>query len=265
MALTNSKIKSWLKRKPDTPILWLQGTPGSGKSVLSSRLVTFVKSAKSIILYHFCTYSYASSVRYDQILRSLLLQLLCKDGDLVAHVYEEFVLARKPSNVAALEHLLQTLFKSISNNPAQNEYIWVILDGVDECDADKQARIASLMSQIALKSSAGGTVCKVLISSRISPMLSKRLSKKQTLSLTEEKACLEPAIRKYASLRLQSLSQMLNQLHVGSSEIEEIERRIVRKADGTHHLLERSMFANSRRDVPLRSFSSRLSCYKYFL
>ncbi len=231
--LKNSKLSSWLQRKPDTPILWLQGTPGSGKSVISAQLVNFMKSAQNFIIHHFCTYSYTSSTKYDQILRSLLLQLLRKDAELVVHVYEECVLGKKPPTVSALEQLLQTLFTSISNEPRQIEYIWVILDGLDECEADKQARVISLMNQITSKPSLpGGTICKVLISSRASPVLSNRLRKRQTISLTDEKDCLEEAIRQYASQRLQSLYQMFGQLHVGPSEIKEIERGIAKKADG---------------------------------
>jgi Cdc6-like AAA superfamily ATPase len=231
--LKNPKVRSWLQRKPDTPILWLQGTPGSGKSVISTQLVSFMKAAKNFVIHHFCTYSYASSTMYDQILRSLLLQLLRKDGELVTHVYEECVLGKKSPTVSALEQLLQTLFTSMSNEPCQTEYIWVILDGLDECEADKQARVVSLMNQITSKPSlSGGTICKVLISSRASPVLSNRLRKRQAISLTDEKDCLERAIRQYASQRLQSLHQKLCQLHVGPSEIEEIERRIAKKADG---------------------------------
>jgi hypothetical protein len=89
------------------------------------------------------------------------------------------------------------------------------------------------MNQIASKSSLpGGTVCKVLISSRASPILSDRLRKKQIVSLTDEKDCLEQAIRQYSSQRLQSLHEKFCQLDVGPSEIEEIERGIAKKADG---------------------------------
>jgi hypothetical protein len=121
----------------------------------------------------------------------------------------------------------------MSNEPCQTEYIWVILDGLDEFETEKQARVVSLMNQITSKPSlSGGTICKVLISSRASTVLSNRLRKKQTISLTDEKDCIEQAIKLYASQRLQSLHQRLCQLHVGPCDIEEIERGIAKKADG---------------------------------
>ncbi|KAI1084858.1 hypothetical protein F5B20DRAFT_223327 [Whalleya microplaca] len=62
--LKHPKIQSWLQSKPDVPILWLQGTPGSGKSVISTQLVNFIESAGSFVIHHFCTYAYASSKKY---------------------------------------------------------------------------------------------------------------------------------------------------------------------------------------------------------
>jgi hypothetical protein len=62
-------------------------------------------------------------------------------------------------------------------------------------------------------------------------VLSNRLCKKQTISLTDKKVCIEQAIRQYASQRLQSLYQKLCQLYIGPSKIEEIEHGIPKKAD----------------------------------
>lgn len=232
--LKNSLINSWLQNTPETSILWLQGTPGSGKSVISTQLVTFMQASGKFVLCHFCTKLYMSSTLYEQILRSLLMQILRKDSDLVAHVYEEFVLGKKSPTTSALERLLQLLFKSISNEPSRTEYIWIILDGLDECEPEKQARVVSLMNQIASQRSPyGNTICKVLISSRSSSVLSNSLRKNKMLSLSDEKDCLEEAIRQYASQRLQSLEQRFHQIHISPEEIDDIERRIAKKADGT--------------------------------
>ncbi|KKP04433.1 NACHT domain-containing protein [Trichoderma harzianum] len=192
--LKNPKISSWLQSKPNTSVLWLQGTPGSGKSVISTQLVNFMQASNMFVIHHFCTYLYTSSTTYEQILKSLLMQLLRKDSDLVAHVYEEFVLGKKSPTVPALERLLQLLFKSISNEPSKAEYVWIILDGLDECELEKQARV--------------------------------------TISLSDEKVSLEEAIRQYASQRLQSLEQKFHQLHISPGEVDNIERAIAKKADG---------------------------------
>ncbi|KAL7928885.1 hypothetical protein V8C35DRAFT_221248 [Trichoderma chlorosporum] len=231
--LKNAKITSWLQSKPDTSILWLQGSPGSGKSVISTQIANFMQASNMFVIHHFCTYLYTSSTTYEQILRSLLMQLLRKDSDLVAHVYEAFVLGKKSPTIPTLERLLQLLFKSLSNEPSKAEYTWIILDGLDECEQEKQARVVSLMNQIASdRSSSGITTCKVLISSRTSPVLSNCLRKQQTISLSEEKISLEEAIRQYASQRLQSLEKKFHQLHISPEEVANIEHGIAKKADG---------------------------------
>ncbi|KAK3293870.1 uncharacterized protein B0H64DRAFT_398860 [Chaetomium fimeti] len=231
--LKTPKVSSWLKKRRETAMLWLQGSPGTGKSVMSAQLINYMKAAKMFVIHHFCTHSYPSSTSYDQILRSLLLQLLRKDGDLVAHVYNECVLERKSPTLSTLEHLLQVLLASLSSEPCQAEHIWLLLDGLDECDADKQARVLSLLNQVASKfSSSDSTICKVLVSSRPTSILAKRLGKKQTLSFTDEKPAVEEAIRQYASQRLHSLHQRFSQLDIGADELGDIEHRVARKADG---------------------------------
>ncbi|KAI1415221.1 hypothetical protein F5Y13DRAFT_156975 [Hypoxylon sp. FL1857] len=233
-ALKNKKIVSFFKNKPETPILWLQGGPGSGKSVLSTQLVNFMRAAKMFVIHHFCMHSYASSTTYEQTLRSLLLQILRKDCDLVAHVYEECVLGKKAPTISTLERLLHTLLISISQGPRQNERcIWIVIDGLNECSTQVQASVATLMNQITSTTSSSIRVtCKVLISSRASSTISSRLRRKQVLFLTEEKENIGLAIRQYASQRLVSLQEKFNQLHLSSSEVEDVRDGITKKFDG---------------------------------
>ncbi|KAL2147650.1 hypothetical protein VTI28DRAFT_8104 [Corynascus sepedonium] len=212
--LKTPKMSSWLQKRREPPMLWLQGSPGTGKTVISAQLINYMKAAKVFVIYHFCTYSYPSSTSYEQILRSLLLQLLRKDGDLVSHVYNECVLEKKSPTLSVLEHLLQILLTSLSSEPSQTE-------------------VVSLMNQVSSNSSSSeSTICKVLVSSRPTNILSKRLGRKTTLSLTDEKVALEEAIRQYASHRLQSLHQKFSQLDIRADELREVENGVARKADG---------------------------------
>jgi hypothetical protein len=241
-ALQNQRISYWLQQKSDSPVLWLQGTPGSGKSVLVTQLIRFMRASNMFLIQHFCSHRYASSTTYEQILRSLLLQLLQKDHELVAHVYQDAVLGKRPPTVQALEKLLYTLFTMTSREPRKTEYVWIVIDGLNECEAQKQASVISLINQIISKTAASGnTVCKVLISSRHSSHIADRLRMKQIVSLTEEKTNLKLAIRQYVAQRLQAFHEKLRQLELGRKEIEDIEVVITNKADGMSRPILRYM------------------------
>ncbi|KAH9885562.1 hypothetical protein F4778DRAFT_774332 [Xylariomycetidae sp. FL2044] len=232
--LQNRTIKSWLESKPDMQFVWLQGNPGSGKSVLSTQLIAFMKAKGLPVVHHFCTDSYSASMEYDQILKSLIIQLLRRDGELVAHVYAEHVLGKKLPTIPVLENLAQTVFSNLSHEPTKAEHIWVLIDGVDACENEKQASAVRLINRITSRSTStrSNTICKTLISSRTSPVLSKGLAKRHIVSLTEEKAHIGSAIKYYASQRLHSLSHRLDQLDVQPSDIQDIENSIVERSDG---------------------------------
>lgn len=243
----NSKIRSWLQQKPDTPFLWLSGIAGSGKSVISTQLINFMRISGKNVLSHFCTYSSAASSEYEQILKSLLEQLLRQDGHLAAHVYNEYVLKKQSATISSLENLLQTLLTSSSDNLSTTHYIWIVVDGADELREEPpnlQARLLGLLKQIVSKTSASGNVvCKILLSSRSTPTMSQALRRKPGVSLTEEKVCMSLAIEEYACQRLRSLHTRLEQLGLGSEEIDDIARQISGKADGMCHYQPVSNFS----------------------
>lgn len=234
--LQNAKIRSWLQPKPETPILFLHGTPGTGKSVISTQLINFMKAPGKFVIYHFCTYSSVSSTEYDQILKHVLLQILRHDGDLIAHLYSEYVLKKKSPTRLAMEQLLQTLLASISSDPNKKETVWIILDGLDECRADSpsvQDRIITLVNHVTTKVSiSGSAICKVLVSVRTSSVPTRILRRYPAISLTEEKGLMAQAIQEYISQRMGLLHTIFEQLGMDQTEVKELGRVISHKADG---------------------------------
>ncbi|KAK7952737.1 uncharacterized protein PG986_008465 [Apiospora aurea] len=233
--LQNKKMAMTLQRKPDVPVLWVQGAAGTGKSVLSSSMVNFMNhdGTGRLVLSHFCNHTYPSSTKYDFILRSLLLQLVRKDGDLAAHVYGKYVLDKKVPSIPVMERLLHLLLSSISKGPRQACYVWIVFDGIDECDPQTQSKVFSLISQVTSRaSSPDEIICKALLSCRFSPTASARLRKKQSISLSEEKGHLNNSIRLYANHRLKSIYGKFQELNLNGSDIKDIEDAVTEKADG---------------------------------
>ncbi|KAK3330847.1 hypothetical protein B0H66DRAFT_467189 [Apodospora peruviana] len=220
--LRNQKMASWLRSSPNSPLLWLQGGPGTGKSVITARLLAFLESSKSsIVVRHFCSYSHSSSTSYHQIIKSLLLQCIRGDGDLVAHVYEDYV-GSKQATVPLLEKLLETAIEVLSSNTQGRHAMHIILDGLDECPEDKQRRLIRFMDRL----TAAGAGCKVLISSRDTASLQSNLRRRATLSLADEKASLTGAITTFANSRLWAMHGRLEQIGISEETMKALATRI---------------------------------------
>lgn len=103
---------------------------------------------------------------------------------------------------------------------------------------EKQGRLITLLDQLATPaSSASSVICKVLLLSRDSSFLRKRLRKKTTtvsLSDSAEVWHLETAIRSYAVHKFSSLQHRLSQTGIGHQDIKDMASKIAAEADGKH-------------------------------
>ncbi|KAL0475570.1 hypothetical protein QR685DRAFT_568337 [Neurospora intermedia] len=234
-------IREWLKETPATDFVWLHGIPGTGKSVLATQLVKFLQSSgRAMVIQHFCTYTHLSSIQYETILRSLLVQLMRTSSDLIAHAYAEFVIGKKLPTSQSLEQLLLAFGGAVSPIPSESRSIHLVIDGLDECEPDQQGRIASLLEKLRGLRSSASSVFKILLCSRRTPQLEKRLRKRtiQVVSMTNEKGSIEPAIRTYANQRLRAIRYGLFQMSLTDSDLQDISINIARKADGIYdHIL----------------------------
>jgi hypothetical protein len=184
---------------------------------------------------HSCSQTFASSTKYETVLKSLLHQLLRRSGELVAYAYQDFVVGKRLPTTSNIEQLIQTLLDALSE-AGQSEYVWVVVDGIEDCEITRQARLITLLSHIAKPGTHGNTVCKVLVTSRNHPTKLKRMWQKHAVSLSDETENLSKAIKLYASQRLRLLHERLQQLELESDEVDMIEDLIAQKAAGGYLL-----------------------------
>ncbi|KAK5653425.1 hypothetical protein OQA88_8910 [Cercophora sp. LCS_1] len=232
--LAHSKMLAWMRCSQESAFLTLHGNPGTGKSVLAAQMINFLRlSGSSLVVAHVCTYSQVASTEYGQFLRSVLLQLVRSDEDLVAFIFHEFILGKKPITIQALERLVLDTVSAISNNPAETKYVHIIVDGIDECSKETQLKIISLLERMVSAAFAStSAVCKVLVSSCMPPSLAKKLKQKHAISLSSEKRALEKSIALYASQKLGALRSRWLQMGISNAELNSLETQIAIKADG---------------------------------
>lgn len=167
-----------------------------------------------MVIRHFCTYTHSSSVQYENILRSVLIQLMRTSRDLIAHAHTQFVIKQKQPTCQCLDQLLLTFGTAVSPIPSQSRLVHLVIDALDECDPDQQRQIANLLEKLRRLRSSTSAVFKILLCSRRTPYLEKRFRKRtiRVVSMTNEKGNIEPAIRSYANPRPVTIRHRLSQM-----------------------------------------------------
>ncbi|EHK26299.1 uncharacterized protein TRIVIDRAFT_123103, partial [Trichoderma virens Gv29-8] len=232
--LQQPKIQSWARCDRATQFAVMHGCVGSGKSVLATQIQNFLRSSDhSMVASHFCTYLYPESTNYNFIIRSLMIQIMRSDPDLITLSYDWLVLKRKTPNNAILEQLLRLLVEALGAMPSQQKALHVVIDGLDECDGGTVADIVRTLDKlIATASSSGTTVLKVLLCTQMTPAVAKVVKKKHQISLSNERNHLNKAIQDYTLRRINTIRPSLSQLRITDDDVAALASRITQKADG---------------------------------
>ena len=194
-----------------------------GKSILCSRIIGFLQEEQKVtVAYYFCNSHNDGGNPCNQILRSLVLQLLRQHLDLPPHVCENYTNRGYNPSMQQLRKLLPELLDTI---PA----IRIIIDGLDECQEKMQKQV--MQELLCLCTSSDGH-CKILFSSREGVEISKALRRKQCISLRDEKKDVDTDIQLFTHQSLAELRERFN-----SKEVDDIERTVVNKANGGSFIL----------------------------
>lgn len=171
--LEQDDVFRWIEPDKDVAFIWMTGIPGSGKSFLCSLLVEHLESRNEhSVLYYFCGEK-TSQDSCSTILRTLAIQALRQNLDMVPLVHEAYL--QKGSFRSS--HGIKKLLKEVLSNLESTR---IIVDGLDECGHSLQREVLRSLQDI---QSSAGELCKVLVSSRSEPQIDKAISKKVHITL----------------------------------------------------------------------------------
>ncbi|KAF8463921.1 hypothetical protein BDZ91DRAFT_297131 [Kalaharituber pfeilii] len=195
------EYKHWVE-SPQSSLLWCYGIPGSGKSVLSTAVVKHLLDTcfqqptsgprKTFISYFFCTFNEQRSLKFEELVRSLIKQVL-----FVFHGTAEFeeylaTFLDKYNNIPSTDAWQDLLIRSLG---IPND-TYIILDGVDECDGDFQARVLLLKNKLLNMPRR----VKIYLSSRKDVYLARNITPSFSISLDDIGS--RPEIEGYIDLSL---------------------------------------------------------------
>ncbi|EXJ70758.1 uncharacterized protein A1O5_05748 [Cladophialophora psammophila CBS 110553] len=137
---------AWRDFAADAPtILWINGKPATGKSVLAGYVITQLRQRKSSCSYYFFKHGEKSKSRLVNCLRSLAFQMACENDQVRRRLNdlhkEDGQLDGETERSVWRKIFVSTIFR-IQMEP----HYWVI-DGLDECEGS-ETFIESLIGQL---------------------------------------------------------------------------------------------------------------------
>ncbi|KAK4071768.1 uncharacterized protein Triagg1_6006 [Trichoderma aggressivum f. europaeum] len=138
----NLLYRSWStcsQPSSDTPLLWITGGPGKGKTMLSIFLIEELEAlarqeASVTLLFYLCSSNDADRNTAVAILNGLLFQLINQHRGLAKHASYYLKPNRAGSSLTSFDTLWR-IFERIVGDPAL-QTIQCILDGLDECERE---------------------------------------------------------------------------------------------------------------------------------
>lgn len=133
--LDSEKYKTW-KTSPAS-FLWLYGMPGCGKTIVSSTVVTDLANdpvASKYLLYFYFNFMDIDKRSTENAVRSLIDQLYRKSSGaqrLVDSLYASYATSGGQPSHTSLQATLREMIQDCGE-------VWVILDGLDECEKRSQ-------------------------------------------------------------------------------------------------------------------------------
>ena len=156
----------------DDHLLWISGSPGKGKTMLSMFLIEDLERAAlrdgSVeCLYYFCDHEDAKRNTGTAVLRSLLYQMLVKHPGLFQHIASHFETTYRVYETVSCLEALWVCFQDLVLNRDWGQAVCV-LDGLDECLEPSQGLLIWKLVKLFAKdrSSSGKIPFKLIILSR---------------------------------------------------------------------------------------------------
>ncbi|KAH8733175.1 hypothetical protein GQ44DRAFT_821389 [Phaeosphaeriaceae sp. PMI808] len=130
--LKHENVEHWIEADPPaTPLLWMHGIPGAGKTILASAIIDKCKDKNGFLTsYFYCHDGDQSSSSAISILKGLADQLLEQYQDLLL---PSFHTRRTSSGDASLRSLHQAK-KLLEDCCSIIPKLFIVVDGLDECD-----------------------------------------------------------------------------------------------------------------------------------
>lgn len=194
-----------------------------GKTVLASRLIAYMQELGTMsIAFFYFRGDDSDRNSLSAMLKSLLCQLLDFNSDVLPFIYEECVKSREVTTES-----LKTLKSFFTLALEHREPVWIVLDGMDECDAKERKKILSWILPL-IGSDDISTHIRLLLVSRDEGDFGKRFAKTPSITL-QEMAAHTQEIRVYTTRKMKKIQEKFD---LSKQEVKEMSEQVNSGAKG---------------------------------
>lgn len=197
-------------------------TSSTGKSVIASNIIAFLRSSKRKVAYYLCSYHTPPANITAHILRSICAQIVTMVPGFVPYTFDECVAAGKSPSAANLTDLLSAFLGQLPD-------VRLVIDGLDEVPASEHKR---LIMNLARLTKAEGSSCRILFVSQDIPTIHASLSTAPQVRLGQETQLVNHDLDIVIQARLAEIDEQHGGV-LGSQNIAMLRTEILSKSEGT--------------------------------
>lgn len=165
--LNSDSFRDWRDSKAGT--IWITGLPGSGKTMLCSTIIEYLRMYSSrwnAVFFFFCDHRDQSKITHNDFVATIVKQTLDVSSACFSHIQQEFEDAsRQPFDHRHYVPLIKELMSSFQE-------IFFVLDALDE--ASERVEIAETLVQLHAHGQSLLIPTRVLLTSRFDVQLERR-------------------------------------------------------------------------------------------
>ncbi|KAI8934776.1 hypothetical protein NX059_008463 [Plenodomus lindquistii] len=142
--LQKIRFRSWFDPQfCSTHLLWLNGIPGAGKTILASAIIEEARSNPNVqVAFFYCRYLDPDRSTFLGVLRGILSQLLLQDTGILDFLYEKACTSGPAflSTESVAMDLAEISMKRFAK-------LYIVIDGIDECERDERKQIVAFFEK----------------------------------------------------------------------------------------------------------------------
>lgn len=145
--LKDPDLRKW-RESSTNPLLWINGDPGKGKTMLMIALVREllgeIRQTSSAVTFFFCQSTDSRLNKAESILRGLVWKL-AMDNPQLAKIFHDRYDLTKPTFSGA--NAIQALFLALSAMLKAGSETFILIDALDECLVGREEPLQPIMKQ----------------------------------------------------------------------------------------------------------------------